>query len=308
MPFVPDTAPEAASAPRGRFVPDAPPPAAPEPLPARVPGTSIGLGIPGVDLSGPPAARRSKSPTGSGRKPPRATRSATRWWAPSRARSTSWRRSPVAASVAWPACSPPFVTGGSAEKMEEGAQRGVGVVRDIYRQTGITNGQEPQTEFGRTVTEGFDTAMAVLPLGGRGQCTARWSAKRRKVRSYARRAVGDTARAVGDAARRPLRRLQPAKAALAEKAVGEGIPINLHQLTDNKAAKLAGEYAETIPGSGSKRERVAWRSPTPSPARLIPSPTATAITPDVFVEMQDKAGGEIGNIMARYEVPARHVR
>ena len=49
MPFVPDTAPEAASAPRGRFVPDAPPPAAPEPLPARVPGTSIGLGIPGVD-------------------------------------------------------------------------------------------------------------------------------------------------------------------------------------------------------------------------------------------------------------------
>ena len=38
MPFVPDTAPEAASAPRGRFVPDAPPPAAPEPLPARVPG------------------------------------------------------------------------------------------------------------------------------------------------------------------------------------------------------------------------------------------------------------------------------
>ena len=52
MPFVPDTAPEAASAPRGRFVPDAPPPAAPEPLPARVPGTSIGLGIPGVDRVG----------------------------------------------------------------------------------------------------------------------------------------------------------------------------------------------------------------------------------------------------------------
>ena len=39
-------------------------------------------------------------------------------------------------------------------------------------------------------------------------------------------------------------------------------------------------------------------------ARAIdPESKATAITPDVFVEMQDKAGGEIGNIMARYEVP-----
>ena len=109
--------------------------------------------------------------------------------------------------------------------------------------------------------------------------------------------------------RRLLRRgFSPQKAALAEKAVGEGIPINLHQLTDSKAAKLAGEYAETIPARDRSASNVAWRSPTPSPARLIPSPRRHCHhARRVRRDADRRAGGEIGNIMARYEV-TRHVR
>ena len=50
MPFVPDTAPEAASAPRGRFVPDAPRPApAPPPAPAVPIGQLGAAAVPGMD-------------------------------------------------------------------------------------------------------------------------------------------------------------------------------------------------------------------------------------------------------------------
>lgn len=65
--------------------------------------------------------------------------------------------------------------GGVGEKgMEAGAQKGVGLVRDVYRQTGITDGGGPQTEFGQQLTEGFDQGMANLPpiAGVRGTLAA----------------------------------------------------------------------------------------------------------------------------------------
>lgn len=300
MPFVPDTATTDAPPRRGGFVPDAP--SAPPPAPAVPLGKLGAAAVPGTDPE-----------WAAGRAPEQVAE---------RQRRDAAARNPIRDKVVGAVegaldivakivgggvggvagvLSTPLAGGSASENMEAGARRGVGVVRDIYRQTQLTSGGEPETEFGRTVTEGFDTAAANLPpvMGVHGTLETPAGAS-----VAARRAIGDTARAVGDAAAEAATpRFSPQKAALAEKAVGEGIPINLHQLTDSKAAKLAGEYAETIPGSGSKREqrRTAF---TNAIARAIdPDSKATAITPDVFVEMQDKAGGEIGNIMARYEVP-----
>jgi hypothetical protein len=54
--------------------------------------------------------------------------------------------------------------GGPGEAgMQVGAEKGIGLVRDIYQATGITTGPEPQTEFGRTLTEGFDQAAQNAP-------------------------------------------------------------------------------------------------------------------------------------------------
>ena len=296
MPFVPDTA-AADAPPRRGFVPDAPAPAPAVPL-----GKLGAAAVPGADREW--AAGRAPEQVAERQRQEAAARNPIR----DKVVGAVEGALDIAAKIVGGGVggvagvlSTPLAGGSASENMEAGARRGVGVVRDIYRQTRLTSGEEPQTEFGRTVTEGFDTAAANLPpvMGVHGTLETPAGAG-----AAARRAIGDTARAAGDAAAEAATpRLSPQKAALAEKAVGEGIPINLHQLTDSKAAKLAGEYAETIPGSGSKREqrRTAF---TNAIARTIdPESTATAITPDVFVQMQDKAGSEIGGIMAKYEVP-----
>ncbi len=300
MPFVPDTAPTDAPPRRGGFVPDAP--SAPPPAPAVPLGKLGAAAVPGADREW--AAGRAPEQVAERQRQEAAARNPIR----DKVVGAVEGALDIAAKIVGGGVggvagvlSTPLAGGSASENMEAGARRGVGVVRDIYRQTHLTSGEEPQTEFGRTVTEGFDTAAANLPpvMGVHGTLETPAGAG-----AAARRAIGDTARAAGDAAAEAATpRLSPQKAALAEKAVGEGIPINLHQLTDSKAAKLAGEYAETIPGSGSKREqrRTAF---TNAIARTIdPESTATAITPDVFVQMQDKAGSEIGGIMAKYEVP-----
>src|SRR5690606_28480983 len=292
MPFVPDTAPEAASAPRGRFVPDAPRPAPAAPPAPAVPIGQLGAAaVPGMDPEWV-----------AGRAPEQVA---------DRQRQEAAARNPIRDKVVGAVegaldivakitgggvggmaglLSTPF-TGGSAEKnMEAGAQRGVGVVRDIYRQTRLTSGGEPETEFGRTVTEAADKALQALPAVGTGPRGTLVNPMPEGAVGTAVRAARDTGRAAGDAALEAATpRLNAQRAALAEKAVAEGIPVNLHQLTDSKAVKLAGEYAETIPGSGSKREqrRTAF---TNAIARTIdPDSDATAITPDVFAAMQDKA-------------------
>lgn len=56
------------------------------------------------------------------------------------------------------------LTGKTAEQgMQSGAETGVGLVRDVYRQLQITDGSEPQTETGQAITGGFDTLMENAP-------------------------------------------------------------------------------------------------------------------------------------------------
>lgn len=311
MPFVPDTATSDAPARRGGFVPDAPPAPPPPPAPAVPLGKLGAAAVPG----GRPEGEVSPAPR----------EDLAEYVRLERAADENARRNPIRDKVVGAVegaldIVAKLVGGGAGgiaglyggiltgqnpgESMSAGAQKGVGVVRDIYRQTRLTSGGEPETRFGRDMSGLVDEAAKVFPAIGTGPRGTLVNLMPERAVGTAVRAGRDTARAVGDAAMEAATpRLSPQKAALAEKAVAEGIPINLHQLSDSKAVKLAGEYAETVPGAGSKRMK-RQEAFTNAIARAIdPESDATALTPDVFAGMQDKAGGEIGGIMARYEVP-----
>lgn len=311
MPFVPDTAPEAASAPRGRFVPDAPPPAAPEPLPARVPGTSIGLGIPGVDPEW--AAGRAPEQVASRQRQEAAARSPI--------------RDKVVGAVEGALDIVAKVVGGGVggigglwygvltgegknnapEKMVEGAQRGVGVVRDIYRQTHLTSGGEPETEFGRTLTELVDRAAEVFPSVGTGPRGTLVSPMPEGAVSTAVRGVRDVGRAAGDAALEAATpRMSQRSMELVGKATDAGVPINFHQLSDNKFMKIIGETAENVPlaGGGSLRAKRREAFNLALAKQMDPETDITVLDDASFKQLQDAAGERIGEISSKYQVPA----
>lgn len=310
MPFVPDTAPEAASAPRGRFVPDAPPPAAPEPLPARVPGTSIGLGIPGVDPEW--AAGRAPEQVASRQRQEAAARNPI--------------RDGVVGLVEGALDTVAKVVGGGVggigglwygvltgegknapEKMVEGAQRGVGVVRDIYRQTRLTSGGEPETEFGRTLTEAADRVLQALPAVGTGPRGTLVSPMPEGAVSTAVRGVRDVGRAAGDAALEAATpRMSQRSMELVGKATDAGVPINFHQLSDNKFMKIIGETAENVPlaGGGSLRAKRREAFNLALAKQMDPETDITVLDDASFKQLQDAAGERIGEISSKYQVPA----
>jgi len=310
MPFVPDTAPEAASAPRGRFVPDAPPPAAPEPLPARVPGTSIGLGIPGVDPEW--AAGRAPEQVASRQRQEAAARSPI--------------RDKVVGAVEGALDIVAKVVGGGVggigglwygvltgegknnapEKMVEGAQRGVGVVRDIYRQTRLTSGGEPETEFGRTLTGLVDRAAEVFPSVGTGPRGTLVNPMPEGAVGNAVRAARDMGRAAGGAAAEAATpRMSQRSMELVGKATDAGVPINFHQLSDNKFIKLLGETAENVPlaGGGSLRAKRREKFSAALAKQMDPDTDVTVLDDAAFKQLQDAAGERIGEISSKYQVP-----
>jgi hypothetical protein len=194
MPFVPDTATADAPPRRSGFVPDAAP--APPPAPAVPLGKLGAAAVPGG----------ADSEWAAGRAPEQVA---------DRQRQEAAARNPIRDKVVGAVegaldivakitgggvggmaglLSTPF-TGGSAEKnMEVGAQRGVGVVRDIYRQTRLTSGGEPETEFGRTLTEGADKVLQALPAVGTGPRGTLVSPMPEGAVSTAARAPSSTAR------------------------------------------------------------------------------------------------------------------
>jgi len=298
MPFVPDTAPTDAP-PRRGFVPDAPAPAPAVPL-----GKLGAAAVPGADREW--AAGRAPEQVAERQRQEAAARNPIR----DKVVGAVEGALDIAAKIVGGGVggvagvlSTPLAGGSASENMEAGARRGVGVVRDIYRQTHLTSGEEPQTEFGRTVTEGFDTAAANLPpvMGVHGTLQTPAGAG-----VAARRAVGDTVRAAGDAAMEAATpNMTPQRAVLAEKAIAAGIPINLHQLSDNKMVRIAGETAENLPGAGGGSVRAARKEAFMGAVirELDPELEAKTLTPDVYYEAHEKVGSGIGGIMGKYDVP-----
>lgn len=168
MPFVPDTAPTDAPPRRGGFVPDAPPPV------ASAPAVPIGqLGAAAVPGGTDPewAAGRAPEQVAERQRRDAAARNPIRDMAVGVVESAL---DTVAKLVgggvggiggAWYG----VLTGQDPNlTMPEGARRGVGVVRDIYRQTRITNGQEPQTEAGHDLSDLADSGLKAWPAIGSG--------------------------------------------------------------------------------------------------------------------------------------------
>lgn len=307
MPFVPDTAPTDAPPRRGGFVPDAPPPV------ASAPAVPIGqLGAAAVPGGTDPewAAGRAPEQVAERQRRDAAARNPIRDKVVGAvegaldivAKITGGGVGGMAGLLATP------VTGGAAgENMEAGAQRGVGIVRDIYRQTGITNGQEPQTEFGRTVTESADRVLQALPAVGTGPRGTLVSPMPEGAVSTAVRGVRDVGRAAGDAALEAATpRMSQRSMELVGKATDAGVPINFHQLSDNKFMKIIGETAENVPlaGGGSLRAKRREAFNLALAKQMDPETDITVLDDASFKQLQDAAGERIGEISSKYQVPA----
>ena len=306
MPFVPDTAPTDAPPRRGGFVPDAP--SAPPPAPAVPLGKLGAAAVPGTDPEW--AAGRAPEQVAERQRREAAARNPIRDKVVGAvegaldivAKITGGGVGGMAGLLATP------VTGGAAgENMEAGAQRGVGIVRDIYRQTGITNGQEPQTEFGRTVTESADRVLQALPAVGTGPRGTLVSPMPEGAVSTAVRGVRDVGRAAGDAALEAATpRMSQRSMELVGKATDAGVPINFHQLSDNKFMKIIGETAENVPlaGGGSLRAKRREAFNLALAKQMDPETGITVLDDASFKQLQDAAGERIGEISSKYQVPA----
>lgn len=309
MPFVPDTAPTDAPPRRGGFVPDAPPPV------ASAPAVPIGqLGAAAVPGGTDPEWAAGRAPE----------QVAERQRRDAAARNPI--RDKVVGAVEGALDIVAKITGGGAggigglwygvltgegknapEKMVEGAQRGVGVVRDIYRQTRLTSGGEPETKFGRTLTGLVDRAAEVFPSVGTGPRGTLVSPMPEGAVSTAVRGVRDVGRAAGDAALEAATpRMSQRSMELVGKATDAGVPINFHQLSDNKFMKIIGETAENVPlaGGGSLRAKRREAFNLALAKQMDPETDITVLDDASFKQLQDAAGERIGEISSKYQVPA----
>lgn len=308
MPFVPDTATSDAPARRGGFVPDAPP--APPPAPAVPLGKLGAAAVSGTDPEW--AAGRTPEQVAERQRRDAAARNPI--------------RDKVVGAVEGALDIVAKVVGGGAggigglwygvltgegknapEKMVEGAQRGVGVVRDIYRQTRLTSGGEPETKFGRTLTGLVDRAAEVFPSVGTGPRGTLVNPMPAGAVGNAVRAARDTGRAVGDAALEAATpRLSQRSMELVGKATDAGVPINFHQLSDNKFVKIIGETAEHVPMAGGGSLRVKRREAfnLALAKQMDPETNITVLDDASFKQLQDAAGESIGEISSKYQVPA----
>ena len=100
-------------------------------------------------------------------------------------------------------------------------------------------------------------------------------------------------------------KLSDQKLALAGKAIDEGIPLNIHNVSESKITKLAGEYAEHIPLSGSKKEDRIDAFNNGLARALDPESKETRLTPETFSALQDAAGEKIGEIAGKTDVPIK---
>lgn len=312
MPFVPDTATTDAPPRRGGFVPDAPPPAAPAPPPApAVPIGQLGAAaVPGMDPEW--VAGRAPEQVADRQRREAAARNPI--------------RDKVVGAVEGALDVAAKIVGGTVggvgglwygvltgegknapEKMVEGAQRGVGVVRDIYRQTRLTSGGEPETETGRALSGLVDKAAEVFPSVGTGPRGTLVNSLPEGAVSTAVRGARDIARAAGDAAMEAATpRMSQRSMELVGKATDAGVPINFHQLSDNKFMKIIGETAENVPlaGGGSLRAKRREAFNLALAKQMDPETDITVLDDASFKQLQDAAGERIGEISSKYQVPA----
>lgn len=106
-------------------------------------------------------------------------------------------------------------------------------------------------------------------------------------------------------------RISPERAANVQAGMEQGLTFAPHQLADNKFVKMAGETAESVPGSFGKMRREERQSAfTQALAKQI-NPEAEGVvklTPDVLAEAMDRSGGKIGEITGKTAIPIEDVQ
>ena len=93
---------------------------------------------------------------------------------------------------------------------------------------------------------------------------------------------------------------------LVGKATDAGVPINFHQLSDNKFMKIIGETAENVPLAGGGSLRAKRRGPsTTLAAQMDPETDITVLDDASFKRCRiAQAGGASAKFPANTKVPA----
>lgn len=192
---------------------------------------------------------------------------------------------------------------GIEEQAVAGAQRGTTAARGAL-QSMLGMDEAPASPTGQEMIDSVGQVMGQAPAlvaGPRG--VVGLSGQSSGLRPAAR-AAGDVVRAGTDAATGAVRpAMSPGKLALAQKAQGAGMQLNLHHMGENKFVRMVGEWAEGIPLSWSKGKQRQEAFNAGLARAIDPDLEVTALTPEVFDSAMTKAGETIGEISARTPVP-----
>jgi hypothetical protein len=168
---------------------------------------------------------------------------------------------------------------------------------------------QPSTETGQEYAEKAGEALGPLmaTLGGHAGTLAPAVPGARP----ALEATGTAAKRVGAAAvEAAVPTITPQRAANVRAGMEQGLTFAPHQLAENKFVKMAGETAESVPGSFGEMRR-ADRQQAFNQAlikHVNPEETATRLTGDVLGAAMNRSGGKIGEITAKTELPLEDVQ
>lgn len=169
----------------------------------------------------------------------------------------------------------------------------------------------PRTESGREYTAKVgeainDSGIAGLPIGAEMAVLGRMAAPAARqvvnelgTEAYIAGQLANKARNV-----RLTPKVDSERAQLAAKAAEKGIEAPLHTLTDNKYLRVAGEFLDNLPASGSAKadNNVAFQRSLIEQIGGNPK-KFEKLTPTVFAEAMAKSGKEIGRVFEKVAVP-----
>lgn len=224
----------------------------------------------------------------------------------------------VEAGLATLTSAPAAVLGGmagaynAATSGKYGTQEGVREAQGAAEAVGQAFTYEPRSAKGQEYTEKVgqavnDSGVTGLPIGaemaamGRMAGPAAGQAARAAGSSTEAAIASKLARKVGNA--NVLPKLEPEKAELAQKALDMGIKIPPHMLSNNEFVRMAGEFVDNLPLSGSTKPKNRAAFNDFLYKQIGGEENVKALTPGVFGRAQRRAGKVIGDTFASITVP-----
>lgn len=196
---------------------------------------------------------------------------------------------------------------------EFGTEQGARRAADAAQEGAAMFTYAPRTESGQEYTQKAgefinDSGIGGLPMGAELAVAGRLAAPaaRQAARAVAESPEVYIAGQLVNKAKnvRLTPKVDSERAALAAKAAEKGIEAPLHTLTDNKYLRVAGEFLDNLPASGSAREKnnIAFQRQLIEQIGGNPK-KFEKLTPTVFAEALSKSGKEIGRVFEKVAVP-----